>query len=108
MQQLIVKQRVDYTYKFNQNVGRHGWLRLTPAYSIKVVEEILKESPVHTCVLDPFSGTATTSLCAAYRNLESISLEINPFLVWLGKVKVGVYNAETLSHTREAAKYTSP
>ena len=38
-----LRQRADYTHKFNVGAGRHGWLRLTPAYSVKVVEEIRKE-----------------------------------------------------------------
>ena len=36
-----MKQRSDYTFKYNKQQGRHGWLRLTPAYSIKLVKEIL-------------------------------------------------------------------
>lgn len=36
-----MKQRSDYTFKYNKEQGRHGWLRLTPAYSIKLVKEIL-------------------------------------------------------------------
>ncbi len=34
-------QRADYTHKHNAESGRHGWLRLTPAYSLKIVGEIL-------------------------------------------------------------------
>ena len=34
-------QRADYTQKHNAKTGRYGWLRLTPAYSLKVVNEIL-------------------------------------------------------------------
>jgi hypothetical protein len=36
-----LRQRADYTHKHNVKTGRHGWLRLTPAYSVKVVEEII-------------------------------------------------------------------
>jgi hypothetical protein len=36
---LKVKQRSDYTFKYNQKLGRHGWLRLTPAYSVKLVSQ---------------------------------------------------------------------
>lgn len=36
-----LRQRSDYTYKFNSKTGRHGWLRLTPAYSLKIVEELI-------------------------------------------------------------------
>ena len=30
-----IRQRADYTHKFNAKMGQHGWLRLTPAYSVK-------------------------------------------------------------------------
>lgn len=63
-----LKQRADYTHKRNAKSGRHRWLRLTPAYSLKVVEEILSSyddaSRIH--VLNPFCGTGTMALCAAY------------------------------------------
>jgi hypothetical protein len=32
-----LRQRADYTHKHNKASGRHGWLRLTPAYSLKIV-----------------------------------------------------------------------
>ena len=65
-----VSQRADYTFQFNRHLGRHGWLRLTPAYSVKLVEEILQTVPPESRVLDPFSGTATTPLCAGYRGFR--------------------------------------
>ena len=37
--------------------------------------------------LDPFCGTATTALSAAYHGHGSVTTEINPFLVWLGQAK---------------------
>ena len=60
-------QRADYTHKYNIKTGRHGWLRLTPAYSVRVVEEVMDLTTGHLRVLDPFCGTATTALSAAYR-----------------------------------------
>lgn len=38
------RQNADLTFKLNRHYGRHGWLRLTPAYSVKLVSEILKAS----------------------------------------------------------------
>ena len=97
-----LRQRADYTHKFNTNTGRHGWLRLTPAYSVKVVEEIMSryEDPMH--VLDPFCGTATTALSAAYHGHGSVTTEINPFLVWLGQAKTARYSDASIASTRKA------
>ena len=78
-------------------MGRHGWLRLTPAYSVRLVEEILSDlnySP--TCVLEPFSGTGTTELVCANNGISSFALEINPFLVWLGNTKLETYSSKII------------
>ena len=60
-----IKQNTKYTFKYNLSMGRHGWLRLTPAYSVRLVEEIL-ESLTYTPkgILEPFSGTGTTAASA--------------------------------------------
>jgi len=96
-----IRQRADYTHKFNRNMGRHGWLRLTPAYSVKIVDEILDDAPEGARILDPFCGTATTALCAGYHGLDAATVEINPFLVWFGQVKTARYSDHIVSQTRE-------
>lgn len=61
-----LSRRTDCTYRPNMAAGRHGWLRLTPAYSVGVVDGLLHgRGPMR--VLDPFCGTSTTALCASYR-----------------------------------------
>ena len=87
-----VTQRSDYTFKYNKKPGRHGWLRLTPAYSVKLVTEIIDSIPEDAFILDPFSGTATTGLVAAERKLSAHCLDINPFLIWLGNAKCRNYS----------------
>lgn len=83
-----VGRRSDYTFQYNAQLGRHGWLRLTPAYSVKLVRDLIRsDCATGAVLLDPFSGTATTGLVAAEIGLEAILLDINPFLIWLGNVK---------------------
>ena len=86
-----LRQRADYTHKFNAKTGRHGWLRLTPAYSVKVVEEIIASSGQGLRVLDPFCGTGTTALCAVARGHQATTVDINPFLTWLARAKTRRY-----------------
>jgi len=100
---LVVKRRAELTFKHNMANGRHGWLRLTPAYSVKVVEDILCEKAEDLNVLDPFSGTGTTALCAAMRGHEAVAFDINPFLVWFGQAKVRSYSQEDLSGAEASA-----
>ena len=92
-------QRADYTHKFNATSGRHGWLRLTPAYSVKIVEELMGRYDRSQRILDPFCGTATTALSAAYRGHDGVTTDINPFLVWLGKAKTAQYSDATITST---------
>ena len=97
-----LRQRSDYTHKFNAKTGRHGWLRLTPAYSVKIVEELMDQYRSPLRVLDPFCGTATTVLSAGYHGHEGVTTDINPFLVWLGQAKTAKYSRASIASTRGA------
>ena len=93
-----VRQNAEFTYRYNKTLGRHGWLRLTPAYSVKIVEQILSElSYTPTAVLEPFSGTGTTELVCANKGIKSFAFDVNPFLVWLATVKTENYSMEDIA-----------
>lgn len=95
MHKEAITQNAQYTFKYNSSLGRHGWLRLTPAYSVRLVEEILAELDyTPRCVMEPFSGTGTTELVCANKGISSFALEINPFLVWLGNAKLDIYQRD--------------
>src|SRR6187551_2686891 len=56
-----VTSRERHTFRGNLKSTRHGWLRLTPAYSVRLVDELLGGQPgAAGPVLDPFAGTGTT------------------------------------------------
>ena len=98
MQQNKIAQNAPLTFKYNQDLGRHGWLRLTPAYSVRLVEQLLQELDyTPRCVLDPFSGSGTTALVCANQGINSFAFDINPFLVWLGNVKLCQYSAQKIA-----------
>lgn len=92
------------TFRANMGVGRHGWLRLTPAYGVRLVRERLAAVPEGSVVTDPFSGTGTTPLAAAELGHLGQSVDVNPFLIWLGNVKTRHYSSEVLVATAEAAR----
>lgn len=100
------KQRADYTFKYNRNFGRHGWLRLTPAYSVKLVNEIVQQTKLEhqdeVFILDPFSGTATTGLVAAQAGFSAHLYDINPFLIWLGNAKCAEYSPYSIECIEQA------
>ncbi len=101
----MTKQRADLTFKDNLKRGRHGWVRLTPAYSVKVVQQILDSHPEIEYILDPFSGTGTTGLVAAQRGLQCDLWDINPFLIWLANVKCANYTQQQLESVESAANH---
>lgn len=99
-----IKQRADYTFKYNKKLGRHGWLRLTPAYSVKLVNELASTFNTSENILEPFSGTATTSLVLAENGISSVSFDINPFLVWFGSVKTKTYTQKEIDFASKSLK----
>ncbi len=101
-----LRQRADYTYKFNAKTGRHGWLRLTPAYSLKIIEELIVGHDKVRRLFDPFCGTGTTALSAAYHGHEGVTIDINPFLVWLAQAKTANYSLRDIAATRDACSLT--
>lgn len=89
-----IGRREHLTFKGNLRQTRYGWLRLTPAYSVHQVAELLGNDGKEAIVLDPFCGTGTTALVCAERGIACDTTDINPFLVWLAKAKAGVYKAD--------------
>jgi hypothetical protein len=103
-----LSQCAELTFKHNRQHGRHGWLRLTPAYSVRLVEQILEGSGERAdVVFDPFSGTGTTALCAAYRGKTGVATDINPFLIWLADAKARSYDAAAIASFQHAAQFAA-
>lgn len=55
-------------------------------------------------MFDPFSGTGTTALCAAYRGKTGVATDINPFLIWLANAKARSYDAAAIASFESAAQ----
>ncbi len=92
------------TFVANRGVGRHGWLRLTPAYSVDLVRSEVDSLATPAVVVDPFSGTGTTALAAAEHGLVGQAIDVNPFLVWLGTVKTTNYATYDTDEARTVAE----
>ncbi len=85
------------TYRGNLRSTRHGWLRLTPAYSVELVRELIAQrSRPDLPVLDPFCGTGTTLTACAEQGIACHTVDINPFLRWLAEVKSRRYTRADL------------
>lgn len=102
--QEALKRREDLTFKANLTRTRYGWLRLTPAYSVHLVAEIIREHCNNkSVVLDPFCGTGTTALVCAEHSIVCDTTDINPFLLWLAEVKSRHYSTAELGRVETAS-----
>ena len=88
----ITRSKSELTFKANINNGRYGWLRLTPAYSARLVRDRLSCLPAGSRIIEPFSGSGTTVLAAMSLGMDVYARDINPFLVWFASVKTRCYN----------------
>lgn len=103
------RQRAHLTFKANLALGRHNWLRLTPAYSRHLVEQLVASLGSRDRVLDPFCGTGTTALTCAEHGIRADTVDINPFLVWLANAKFAAYTpAERAEAERFQARLKLP
>lgn len=88
------------TFKANRDLGRHGWLRLTPAYSAHLVARYAAALGPADRVLDPFCGTGTTALVCRERGVFCDTVDINPFLIWLTNAKCADYSEQDVADAR--------
>jgi hypothetical protein len=94
--------RQAHTFHGNLRTTRYGWLRLTPAYSVRLVHALLERARDPAPALDPFCGTATTLLACSERGIDCDTTDINPFLLWLARAKVARYPERSLLSARRA------
>src|SRR5258707_739316 len=96
--------RFDHlTYRGNSRHSRYGWLRLTPAFSVHLIQDRVRGLPIGARVLDPFCGTGTTALVCAEEGVQSETTDINPFLLWLGRAKCASYSTNDLHEARKVS-----
>ena len=100
-------RRDHLTFRGNVSLGRHGWLRLTPAYSLHLVRKLLEQSGPNELVLEPFSGTGTTPLACSAFGIRCHAVDINPFLVWLGNLKLAKFDEGTAEAVVAASRRVS-
>ncbi len=108
MSTVIEQPRLGFTERLTQRANlkhtRYGWLRLTPAYSVHLVGDLLAQIELSDgVVFDPFCGTGTTALVCAERGIRADTIDINPFLIWLAQTKCANYSTAELETFAEAS-----
>jgi hypothetical protein len=92
-------QGADYsTTQSSSALPRHRWYLIKEGFSPKLVNAALDSLPLKKTdlVLDPFAGCGTVPLTAAERGIGAIGIEVNPFLSFVSKTKVGSCRPEHL------------
>jgi hypothetical protein len=81
------------TFQGKLDLPIHRWYRLTPSFSPKLANDIADHFDLSSSdfVLDPFSGVGTVPLCMKYRGVPACSVELNPYLHFVGTVKTRTY-----------------
>ena len=82
------------TFQGKLNLPIHRWYRLTPSFSPHLAHDIAVHFELSSSdfVLDPFSGVGTVPLCMKYRGIPACSVELNPYLHFVGTVKTRTYS----------------
>ena len=81
--------RRGVTFQINKELPIHRWYSFTQGFSEPLVKALLDELKLTSrqVVLDPFAGCGTTLLTARLSRINSIGVEISPFMAWVGKIK---------------------
>ncbi len=82
------------TFQGKLGLPIHRWYRLTPSFSPDLAWDIAKHFQLSgdDDVLDPFSGVGTVPLCMKYRGIPACSVELNPYLHFVGTIKTRDYD----------------
>jgi len=81
------------TFQGKLGLPIHRWYRLTPSFSPQLANDIADHFDLgaNDYVLDPFSGVGTVPLCMKHKGIPACSIEINPYLFFVGTVKTRTY-----------------
>lgn len=85
----ITESDFSVTYKLNKVSGIFNWYPYTEGFSKPFVDKMLsyfKAKPGQV-ILDPFSGCGTTALASSLQGIDSLSIEVNPFMNFIGENK---------------------
>ena len=90
-------------FKTNLSLSRHSWFDIKEGYSANLVENVIKDFKISKnkgYILDPFSGSGTTTIQSSILGYKSIGIEVNPFLYFLS-INKSVNYFENLEITKK-------
>jgi len=93
------------TATLNRGLQVHDWYLIPESYSEPLVVDALERFGIGRgqSVLDPFAGAGTTLVSSALRGVDSVGLEVNPFLAFASRVKLN-WSIDTLHFGKVASE----
>lgn len=78
-------------------VAFQGWQKFKEAFAPELIARAVNESErAVSTILDPFGGSGTTALSAQFLGLDSVTIEVNPYLADLIEAKLVEYDIDVL------------
>lgn len=86
--------RKSVSFQLSKNDVLHSWLKYKEGFSADLVRRLINEFnlPNNALILDPFMGSGTTGLVAAFNGMSSIGFDILPMSDIAIKAKIEVFN----------------
>jgi hypothetical protein len=78
------------TFEHAKNLPRHRWYYFKEGFSPLLVKKAIEQNELkkNDLVIDTFSGSGTVPLVASELNINSIGLEVNPFMSFVSRAKL--------------------
>ena len=86
---------IDY-----HSLPRFRWYGYKEGFSPNLVKEAIEKVGIENddYILDPFNGNGTVTLTASINNIQSIGIEVNPFVAFMSNTKLENFTSKEFSY----------
>lgn len=83
---------LSVTFQLNKDSPFYSWYPYTEGYSGDFVERVIKKENITQIdfVLDPYAGCGTTAVACSLNGINSLSIDVNPFMCFVTQVKTRI------------------
>ncbi|MHA1222154.1 MAG: hypothetical protein ACTSP3_02600 [Candidatus Heimdallarchaeaceae archaeon] len=83
-------EKLSGTFQLNKYKPIHRWYNYITGFSSDLVEIALIKNKLNeqSRIFEPFTGVGTSQLVSKQMNISSIGVDVNPFIIFVAKVKL--------------------